>query len=143
MRAVKITLPLRTVRRLFAAEGYLELGMPDHALAELKEIEDSAPVEASVQFLTGEAYRQQQRYEEAIGPLEKATRLIPAPHNKVVWLSLSDCFRRSGHEDLAEMAEMFAQDAAALEESGAFDDEDLDIEDDDIDEIEPGHDRFS
>ena len=69
MKAVKVMLPVRTVKRLFAAEGYLELGMPEHALEELALIEDAAPIEASVEYLTGEAFRQQERYDDAVESL--------------------------------------------------------------------------
>ena len=50
MKAVKVMLPVKTVKRLFAAEGYLELGMPEQALEELALIEDPAPIEASVEY---------------------------------------------------------------------------------------------
>ena len=110
MKAVKVILPVKTVKRLFAAEGYLELGMPDHALKELAAIEDADPVEASIEYLTGEAFRQQERYDDAVKSLERAAQLIPAPYNKVVWLSLVDCFRQRGDEELAEIVESIAND---------------------------------
>ena len=110
MKAVKGILPVKTVRRLFAAEGYLELGMPGYALKELAAIEDAAPVEASVEYLTGEAFRQQERYDDAVKSLERAAQLIPAPFNKVVWLSLSDCFRQRGDEELADIVLSIAND---------------------------------
>ena len=113
MKAVKVILPVKTVRRLFAAEGYLELGMPENALEELAAIEDAAPVEASVEYLTGEAFRQQKRYDDAVKSLERAAQLIPAPFNQVVWLSLSDCFRKRGDEVLADIVQSIANDCEA------------------------------
>ena len=113
MKAVKVMLPVKTVKRLFAAEGYLELGMPAHALQELALIEDVAPIEASVEYLTGEAFRQQERYDDAVKSLERAAQLIPEPYNKVVWESLSDCFRKNGDDELADVAAIIARETGA------------------------------
>lgn len=161
MNVVKITLPVKTVKQLFAAEGYLQLGMPEYALGELASIDDPAPVEASVEFLSGEAFRQQERYDEAVKSLERAAQLIPAPYNKVVWLSLSDCFRRRGEEELANIAAMFADgdtdysdaEAAAFEfdldelefeERLFFDDGDEAFDDGDEGDVPPPwHDRWA
>ena len=99
----------KTIRRLQAAEGYLELNLPKNAWDELQSIEDPGPLEAVVEFLKGEALKGQERYEEAVAPLKRAAELVPAPHNQKVWLSLSECFRRGGKEELAEMAEIIAR----------------------------------
>lgn len=114
-------LPVKTVKHLFAAEGYLELGMPQYALNELAGIEDPEPVEASVEYLSGEAFRQQERYDDAVKSLERAARLIPEPHNKVVWESLSDCFRKNGDEELAEIAAIIASETGAEMDEIDFD----------------------
>ena len=98
----------RILRRLLAAEGYLELGMPQHALDELDTVEEAGPFTAPLQFMRGEALRAQERYEDAIKPLQEAAKLIPAPHNKQAWMSLSDCFRHRGQDVLADVVEMFA-----------------------------------
>ena len=50
----------------------------------------------------------QHRYSDAIEPLQRAARMIPAPHNRDAWLSLSICFREDGQQELAEVTEMFA-----------------------------------
>jgi len=123
MKAVKVMMPVKTVKRLFAAEGYLELGMPEHALEELALIEDAAPIEASVEYLTGEAFRQQERYDDAVKALERAARLIPEPYNKVVWESLSDCFRKNGDDELADVAAIIARETGADFDEIDFDDE--------------------
>jgi tetratricopeptide (TPR) repeat protein len=99
----------KVLRRLAAAEGYLDLDMPDHALEELEGIEDAGVLEAPRQFLKGEALKAQQRYDEAIEPLRRAAQMIPAPHNKMVWLSLSECFRHRGQTELADLVETFAR----------------------------------
>jgi tetratricopeptide (TPR) repeat protein len=123
MKAVKVMLPVKTVKRLFAAEGYLELGMPEHALKELALIEDAVPIEASVEYLTGEAFRQQERYDDAVEALERAAQLIPEPYNKVVWESLSDCFRKNGDDELADVAAIIAREAGANVDEVEFDDD--------------------
>jgi tetratricopeptide (TPR) repeat protein len=103
----------KTIRRLRAAEGYLELNMPKNALDELESIEEPGPLEAVVEFLKGEALKGQQRYEEAVEPLKRAAELVPAPHNQKAWLSLSECFRQGGKEELAEMVEIMARTQTA------------------------------
>ena len=109
---MKIEVPAKAVKRLFAAEGYLELGMPQQALRELEEIDLLAPLEASVQYLTGEALKAQERYDDAIESLQRAAQLIPAPYNKLAWMSLSECFRSNGQDELAEVVELFLEDSA-------------------------------
>jgi tetratricopeptide (TPR) repeat protein len=99
----------KVFRRLIAAEGYLELGMPAQALAELDLIEDAGPFEPPLQFMRGEALKAQERYDDAIAPLQLAAKLIPAPFNKQAWLSLSECFRHRGQHELADAVEMFAK----------------------------------
>lgn len=111
---MNINVPSKTIRRLQAAEGYLELNMPKNAWDELESIEDPGPLEAVVEFLKGEALKGQQRYEEAVAPLKRAAELVPAPHNQKAWLSLSECFRQGGKEELAEMAEIIARAQTAV-----------------------------
>jgi tetratricopeptide (TPR) repeat protein len=105
----------RVVRKLTAADGYLELGMPGHALAELQSLDDAGPLQPAVEFMTGLALKDQQRYDEAIEPLQKAAVEIPAPHNRDAWLSLSECYRMTGLPELAIIAEMFAEDSGIPE----------------------------
>lgn len=100
----------RVVRKLTAADGYLELGMPAQALTELGAVGDAGPLQPAVDFMTGLALKDQQRYEEAIEPLQKAAIEIPAPHNHDAWLSLGECYRKVGSPELAVIAEMFAED---------------------------------
>ena len=101
---------VRVVRKLTAADGYLELGMPTHALTELDAIADAGPLRPAVDFMTGLALKDQHRYEDAIEPLQKAAVEIPAPHNRDAWISLGECYRMSGLPELAVIAEMFADE---------------------------------
>ena len=104
-------LPTRkSVRGLFAAEGYLELWLPHRALRELDRIDDAGELEPYSFYLRGQALQQLDRYEEAIEALQEAARTIPAPFNQQVWEDLSHCFRQQGQEELADIAEVFADD---------------------------------
>lgn len=98
----------RILRRLTAAEGYLDLEMPRQALAELDSLDDYGPFEAAMFFLRGQALKAEQRFDEAIAPLQRAAELIPAPHNRAAWISLSECFREQGRVALADALEKFA-----------------------------------
>ncbi|HID22685.1 MAG TPA: hypothetical protein EYP14_09830 [Planctomycetaceae bacterium] len=93
------------LRRLRAAEGYLELGMPDQALEELDQIDSPGPYEAAKSFLKGEALKAQEHYEEAAQSLQRAALMFPFPHGRRAWQSLSECLRRTGREALADAAE--------------------------------------
>lgn len=94
----------KVVKRLAAAEGYLELQLPLAALAELNRIEDAGPFEAIACLLKGEALSGTEQFQEAIEPLKKATELFPAPMNRRAWASLSRCYASTGQESLAEEA---------------------------------------
>jgi tetratricopeptide (TPR) repeat protein len=98
----------RTVRQLAAAEGYLELGMAGHALETLNAISDAGPYEAISELLKGEAFKAQSRYDEAIQPLHRAAEMFPAPYCNRAWRALSECYRASGHKELAEAADKAA-----------------------------------
>jgi len=96
----------RTIRLLQRAEGYLDLDLPVRAIAELDAIADAGPFEPAVALLRGEALKNQARYAEALIPLKHAATTIPAPLNKRAWRSLSECYRQTGYEALAEVADL-------------------------------------
>jgi len=100
----------KVLRRLMAADGYLDLEMNDRAAAELDAIEDAGTLEAAVLFMRGEVFKSQERFELAIDCLQQAAELIPAPFDGPAWLSLSECFQLRGQDELAEVARMFAED---------------------------------
>jgi len=64
------------VRRLAAAEGYLELNMPLYAIDELNRVQDAGPFEPIAQLFRGEALQAQEKYAEAIEPLNVAAHLF-------------------------------------------------------------------
>ncbi len=106
-------IPQKTVRRLIAAEGYLELGMPVQALRELDQVKDPGSLTASYSYLRGESLKRIGRYTEAIKPLQYAADLLPIPHSQLPWKSLGACYRESGQNDLAENAEQTANEIAS------------------------------
>ena len=106
---------LKIVRRLAAAEGYLELGMPQHAMRELNAVDDPGPYQTVKSFLAGEALKAQDRYAEAAELLQRAAETAPLPQSPRVWMSLSECLRKNGQDDLADEAE---QNARALANAG-------------------------
>lgn len=82
-----------------AAEGYLELGMPQHALDTLARLDDPAGSDGHPLYLRGEALRAMERYGEALVPLIQAARL--EPENLHVWFALGWCYKRTGQITLA------------------------------------------
>lgn len=92
----------KVIRKLAAAEGYLELGMSARAIAEVDSAGDSGPFEAIAQLLRGEALQHQNRLEEAIPALNRAAELFPKPFNQRALLGLSVCYRARGETDLAD-----------------------------------------
>lgn len=92
---------VRISKRMSAATGYLELGMADHALAELGELGELGPLEAEVELLRGEALRCQRRYSEAAVSFRNAAKKAPTPQNRTAWLALSMCYRQAGDTDRA------------------------------------------
>lgn len=90
---------IRRTQCLTQAEGYLELGMADHALAVLSKLDPETCDHRHVFYLRGEALRSLERYEEAIEPLAEASRRMP--DNIHVWLAVAWCYKRTGQIDLA------------------------------------------
>jgi len=84
---------------LAEAEGYLELGMPEHALAALERIDDPGTFSSRVARLSGEAYRALEQYGSAISSLLKAAE--GSPSNVEVRLALGWCYKRTEQLDLA------------------------------------------
>lgn len=92
---------MQNARRINEASGYLELGMPQHALRSLDLVTDAGPLEGPHQYLRGLALQVQQRFEEAVQPLEAAAGLVPAPVAQQIWLAVTQCYQQSGRPELA------------------------------------------
>ncbi len=88
---------IRRVRTLRQAEGYLELNMPDSAVAVLNHLGDSDVLGARGLYLLGESLRSMERYCEALVPLSKVASL--APENPHVSLAIAWCYKRVGRLD--------------------------------------------
>ena len=84
--------------RMREAEGYLELGMPAHALATLDRL-GNVSVDAHALYLKGEALRELERYDEAALVLEEAAEVTPDDIH--VWLALGWCYKRTRRLHLA------------------------------------------
>lgn len=88
---------LRRVRR--EAEGYLELGMPEHALRSLQRRGHIVHGDARACYLLGESLRELHQYREAIFPLKRSLKLIPDDIH--VWMALAWCYKRVGRIERA------------------------------------------
>lgn len=88
----------RTVRKLTAAEGYLELGLPRLALEELAAIGDPGEYQMPVLWMTGEALKANGQFDEAVAPLKFVAESVAGPMSVRAWQSLSDCLEKSGRK---------------------------------------------
>jgi len=96
---------LRLQRAEAEAEGYLELDMPQQALAALQRVKHLVPRSAEALFLLGESLRSLERYAEALQPLQEAAQRMP--DNIYVRLAIGWCCKRTGRltEAIAAMEE--------------------------------------
>jgi len=93
---------LRRARR--EAEGYLELGLPAHALRSLERYQPLVQCDARGCYLQGEALREMRHFREALAPLHRSLELIPDDIH--VWMALAWCYKRVGHvEDAIDALE--------------------------------------
>ena len=88
--------PVRAVKRLSEAIGYLELQMPRHAADCLKGLDDAGPLTAAVEIIRGEAARRESRFDDAAEAFEHAARILPENPGKFVWLLLSRLYFETG-----------------------------------------------
>jgi predicted Zn-dependent protease len=105
---MRISLTPKTVRRLLAADGYLDLGMPRQAVDELCRIDHAGPLEGPRELLHGLALKQLDDHTEAIRHLEKAARLMPSPARRFAWRELAESYAAVGSNDLAQLATKLA-----------------------------------
>ena len=54
---MRSTITPKTIRRLVAADGYLELNMPERAITELHKVDDAGALEGPRQLLLGLAHK--------------------------------------------------------------------------------------
>lgn len=90
---------LRYSQILKEAEGYLELDLPEQALATLERAGEGGTFRGHVLYLRGEALRALERYAEAADALREAADLSPS--NVSIWLALGWCYKRTDRLELA------------------------------------------
>ena len=100
----------KTIRRLVAADGYLELSLPHRAVVELEKVDSAGPLEGPRQLLMGLAKKRSGNSEAAISHLENAARLMPKPARSFAWSELASCYRCIGSDDMADLAESLGGD---------------------------------
>ncbi|RIK74406.1 MAG: hypothetical protein DCC68_23125 [Planctomycetota bacterium] len=102
---------LRIARRLEQSCGYLELGMPRQALDNIDGLSTGGALEGALQYVRGQALRMQEKYGDAVAPLEAAAGLLPEGASRHVWLALAECHRANSASDLAANALALARGA--------------------------------
>jgi tetratricopeptide (TPR) repeat protein len=80
------------VRQLNAAEGYLALNMPDHALRELGRIEDLGDDHFKVSMLRGEALQMKHLHLQALDAFRQAH--LEKPTELFALMGMAWCFKR-------------------------------------------------
>jgi tetratricopeptide (TPR) repeat protein len=83
----------RRDRLIAAAEGYLTLDMPQHALRSLREIDDPDQMLFAVNYLRGEALRQMEQYADALEPLGRA--FAENPDDVGLLMAMAWCYKRT------------------------------------------------
>ena len=86
-------------RTISEAEGYLELGMIEHAMRTLQRRGKLVHANGRACYLLGESLRELERYREALIPLERCAELLPDDIH--VCLALGWCYKRLGRLDQA------------------------------------------
>lgn len=103
-------------RRIRAAEGFLQLDMPDHALRELNGIENEVDERFPVYLMRGEALRVKQEHRLALEAFRKAHLEKPTDLNAL--FGMAWCFKRIDqlHQaiDAMKLAYQFHKDEAVV-----------------------------
>ncbi len=104
------------IRRLAAAEGYLELDLPQKAMEVLESRPSWGTLQFEASFLQGEALRKLGLFREALAPLERAAALRPGHVGAAI--ALGWCYKRTHRLaqaiDALERAERAHPDEALL-----------------------------
>ncbi len=86
---------IRVSKRLTQASGFLELGLPEQALAVLNNLGPTGPFEAQVELLRGEAYRRQQKFQEAAVAFRAAAEKSLSTRDRQALMLMAVCFQQS------------------------------------------------
>jgi len=84
---------VRAAKRISQASGYLELGLIPQALQQLEGVEDFGPFDAAADLIRGEAFRRQQRHEEAAKWFRQAARKFAHPLHHATLFAISHCLQ--------------------------------------------------
>ena len=97
------TARIQLQRACVEAEGYLELGLPQHALRTLQRRGQLVHGDARGCYLLGETLRELRRYRDAVYPLRRCQELLPDDMH--VALALGWCLKRTGrlHEAITTL----------------------------------------
>jgi tetratricopeptide (TPR) repeat protein len=98
---------IRVSKRLTQAGGYLELDMPHKALECLDNLGLPGPFEAEIEILRGEAFRRQERFQEAADSFKAAARKMPSPKDREAYFAMSVCYHQAGN--VAQAVHMLAR----------------------------------
>ena len=90
---------IRVNKLLSEADGYIDLGMSQHALNRLEDIGAAGPFAPAVAMLRGKALWLQKRFDEAAQQLRAAAEGLNAPHSRQAWLALSLYHQKQGDID--------------------------------------------
>lgn len=83
----------RCEKLVSAAEGYMTLGMPTHALASLAEIREAGEMAFRVEFLRGAVLRSLERHAEALAAFDRA--FVIKPDDVDLLMSMAWCYKRT------------------------------------------------
>lgn len=100
----------KSIRRMVAADGYMALNMPERAITELHKVDNAGPLEGPRRLLLGLALKRTGDAESAIPHLEKAARMMPSSARRFAWSELASCYRCSGSDEMADLAESLGGD---------------------------------
>lgn len=97
---------VRLTKRLSEADGYIDLGMGQHALNRLDNIGEAGPFAPAVAMLRGKALWLQKRFDEAAEQLRTAADGLNYPYSRQAWLAVSLYHRQQGeiHESVDALA---------------------------------------
>lgn len=84
---------VRAAKRITQAAGYLELGLIPQALSQLEGLSDFGPFDAAADLIRGEAFRSQQRHEDAAKWFRRAARKFANPLHHAAMIALSHCLQ--------------------------------------------------
>ena len=102
---MRSTVTPKTIRRLLAADGYLHLELPHQAIIELEKIREAGVLEGPRRLLMGISLKRCGDFAAATEHLEIAARTMPGPVRNFAWSELAECYRDSGSDELADLAE--------------------------------------